>query len=212
MTDMDTGQLRGSVGTPDNPLLTYEEAVRQRGTDRDLVLWVGQDIMPAGEDEFPKKRSETDLKRIRKQVDEEQLPRLPPDVLPGGWDALGRPWALIDCPAEKVPQIPSVHGTSRVIVAALVSFPPEPFSFVSLVHLDGVILVKNKVGHSTYSGLQGGVGPESHTQGRPPHIQSSETTRIWRQRPRPGMFERTPVECISGRTLGKPNQPAGSRG
>ncbi len=51
---MDTEQLRGSVGTPDDPLLPYEEAVRQRGTDRDLVLWVGQDIIPAGEDEFPK--------------------------------------------------------------------------------------------------------------------------------------------------------------
>ncbi len=74
MTDMGTGQLRGSVGTPDNPRLTFEEAVRERGMDRDLVLWVGQDIIPAGEDEFPKKRSEADLKRIRNQVDEEQLP------------------------------------------------------------------------------------------------------------------------------------------
>ena len=125
-TDIDTGQLRGSVGTPENPLLTYEEAVRQRGTNRDLVLWVGQDIIPAREDEFPKKRSETDLKRIRKQADEGRLPQLPPGVLPGGWDALGRPWALIDCPAEKVPRIPSALGTSRVTVAALVSFPPPP--------------------------------------------------------------------------------------
>ncbi len=49
-TDINTGQLRGSVGTPDKPLLTYEEAVRQRGTDRDLVLWVGPDIIPAGEE------------------------------------------------------------------------------------------------------------------------------------------------------------------
>ena len=154
-TNIDTGQLRGSVGTLDKPLLTYEEAVRQRGTDRDLVLWVGPDIIPAGEDEFPKKRSEVDLKRIRKQVDEGQLPQLPPDVLPEGCDALGRPWALIDCPAEKVPRIPSVHGTSRVTVAALVSFPPEPFFFVNVVHLDGVIRVKNKVGHATYLGLQG---------------------------------------------------------
>ena len=32
-------------------------------------------------------------------------------------------------------------------MAALVSFPPEPFFFVNLVHLDGAILVKNKVGH-----------------------------------------------------------------
>ena len=138
-TDMDTGQLKGSVGTPDDPLLTYEEAMRQLDMDRDLSLWVGPDIVPAGEDEFPKKRSEGDLKRMRKQFDEKQLPQLPPGVLPGGWDALGRPWALIDCPAEKVPRIPSVHGTSRVTVAALVSFPPEPFFFVDLVHLDGVV-------------------------------------------------------------------------
>ncbi len=154
-TDMDTGQLKGNVGTPDNPLLTYEEAVRQRGPDRDLLLWVGPDIIPAKEDEFPKKRSEGDLKRIRRQADEGQLPQLPTGVLPGGWDALGRPWALIDCPAEKVPRIPSAHGTSRVTVAALVSFPPEPFFFVNLVHLDGVVCMKNKVGHATYLGLQG---------------------------------------------------------
>ena len=138
-TDMDTGQLKGNVGTPDDPLFTYEEAVHQRGTDRDLLLRVGPDIISAEEDEFPKKRSEGDLKRIRQQADEVQLPKLPTGVLPGGWDALGRPWALIDCPAEKVPQIPSAHGTSRVTVAALVSFPPEPFFLVRLGHLDGVI-------------------------------------------------------------------------
>ncbi len=154
-TDMDTGQLKENVGTPDDPLFTYEEAVRQRGTDRNLLLWVGPDIVPAEEDEFPKKKSEGDLKRIRKQADEGQLPQLPTGVLPGGWNALGRPWAPIDCPAEKVPRIPSAHGTSRVTVAALVSFPPEPFFFVNLVHLDGVVRVKNKVGHVTYLGLQG---------------------------------------------------------
>ncbi len=84
-----------------------------------------------------------------------QLPRLLTGVLPGGWDALGRPWALIDCPAEKVPRIPSAHGTSRVTVAALVSFPPEPFFLIDSRHLDGVIRVKNKVGHEMYRGLQG---------------------------------------------------------
>ncbi len=54
-----------------------------------------------------------------------------------------------------MPRIPSAYGTSRVTVATLVSFPPEPFFFVNLVHLDGVIRVKNKVGHATYRGLQG---------------------------------------------------------
>ncbi len=28
-TDMKTGQLRGSIGTSNDPLFTYEEAVRQ---------------------------------------------------------------------------------------------------------------------------------------------------------------------------------------
>ncbi len=37
----------------------------------------------------------------------------------------------------------------------LVSFPPKPFFFINLAHLDGVIRVKNKVGHATYRGLQG---------------------------------------------------------
>ncbi len=91
---------------------------------------------------------------------ESPLPTLPTGVLLGGWDALGRPWALIDCPAEKVPQIPSAHRTSRVTVATLVSFPPEPFFFVNVAHLDGVIRVKNKVGHSTYRGLQGELNEE----------------------------------------------------
>ena len=87
---MDSGQLKGNVGTPDEPLFTYEEAVRQRTPGRDLLLWVGPDIVLAEEDEFLKKRSEGDLKKIRKKANEEQLPRLPPGVLPGGWDALGR--------------------------------------------------------------------------------------------------------------------------
>ncbi len=52
---MDTGQLKGNVGTPDDPLFTYEEAVRQRGTDWDLLLRVSSDIIPAEENEFPKR-------------------------------------------------------------------------------------------------------------------------------------------------------------
>ncbi len=71
-----------------------------------------------------------------------QLPELPKGLLPLGWDAFGRPWALMDCPAEKVPRIPSVHGNSRVTVALLVSFLLEPFYFVDLTHMDGVIRVK----------------------------------------------------------------------
>ena len=154
-TDMGTGQLKGNVRTPGEPLFTYEEAVRQRGTGRDLLLCVGSDVILAGEDEFPQNKSAKDLKKLRKQAVWTQLPKLPPGVLPGGWDAFGRPWALLDCPAEKVPQLPSADGKSRVIVAALVSFPPEPFFFASPAHLDGAVRVNNKAGHTAQRGLQG---------------------------------------------------------
>ncbi len=60
---MDTRRLRGNVGTPEDPLFTYEEAVHQRGTEQGLLLRVGQNIIPAEEDEFLKKKSEGDLKR-----------------------------------------------------------------------------------------------------------------------------------------------------
>ncbi len=53
------------------------------------MLRVGQDIIPAEEDEFPKKKSEGVLKKQRKQAVEVQLPELPMGVLPGGWDAFG---------------------------------------------------------------------------------------------------------------------------
>ncbi len=74
----------------------------------------------------------------------------------------GRLWALIDCPAEKVPRIPSAHGAPRVTVAALVSFPPEPFFFINQVHLDGAFHVTNKVDHAAYLGLQGEMN-QDHT-------------------------------------------------
>ncbi len=64
-------------------------------------------------------------------------------------------WDLMDYPAEKVPRIPSAHGNPRVTVAVLVSFPPEPFYFVDVAHMDGVIRVWNKVGHKTKGGLSG---------------------------------------------------------
>ncbi len=63
---MDTGQLKGNVVTPDEPLLTYEEAVRQRTPGRDLLLWVGPDIVPAKEDEFPQKKVQKRLKENKK--------------------------------------------------------------------------------------------------------------------------------------------------
>ncbi len=151
---METGQLKGNVGTPDDPLFTYEEAVCQRGMEQNVLLCVGHDIIPVEDGELPKKLEGT-LKKLRKQAIEARLPELPRGVLPGGWDAFGRPWALMDCPVAKVPRISSVHENSRVTVAVLVSFPHEAFYFVNLVHMDGVVRVSNKVGHMTHKGLPG---------------------------------------------------------
>ncbi len=187
---------------------TAVQAVRQRGTDQGLLLQVGKEIIPSEEDEFPKKKFEGDLKKLWKQANEVQLPKLPTGVIPGGWDALGRPWALIDCPAEKVPRIPSAHGTSRVTIATLVSFPSEPFFFVNLVHLDGIVRVKNKVGHATYRGLQGELNEDQCFQ----DLWPSEIAGIWGQRSLPRRPEGTTMECIPGGTLGELTQPAGSRG
>ncbi len=133
-TDYETGQLKGDVGT----LFTYEEAVRRRRTGQDLLLCIGHDIIPA-EDGGLLEMSEGILKKLRKQANEARLPELPKGLLPGGWDAFERPWALMDCPTEKVPRIPSIHGKPRVTVAVLVSFPPAPFYFVNLANMDGVI-------------------------------------------------------------------------
>ncbi len=69
---------------------------------------------------------------------------LPQGVLPGGWDALGRPWALMDCPADQVPQIPSALDHSRVTEAGLVSFLPEPLYFHDLAHMDHAVRVWKK--------------------------------------------------------------------
>ncbi len=65
-TDMETGHLKGSVGIPGEPLFTYEEAIRQRGTGQDLLLCVGSDIIPAEEDEFPKNKSAKRLEETEK--------------------------------------------------------------------------------------------------------------------------------------------------
>lgn len=39
--------------------------------------------------------------------------------MPGGWDVWGRPWALTDCPVDKVPEISIAHGQNRVNIAVL---------------------------------------------------------------------------------------------
>ncbi len=142
-TDFETGQLQGEVGTPENPGFTYEEAVHNRRSGRTMTLYVGEDIVQQEGDELIH-RSGPKLKQLRLDVEESKLPLLPQGMLPGGWDALGRPWALMDCPAEQVPQIPSAHGQPRVTVAVLVSFPPEPLYFPDKEHMDCAIRVWKK--------------------------------------------------------------------
>ncbi len=73
-----------------------------------MTLYVGENIVQQEGDELIN-RSGPKLKQLR--LDEEsKLPLLQQGILPGGWDALGRPWALMDCPADQVPQISSAHG------------------------------------------------------------------------------------------------------
>ncbi len=42
----------------------------------------------------------------------------------------------MDCLAEKVPEIASAYNYHRVTVAVLVCFPPKPFYFPDVNHLD----------------------------------------------------------------------------
>ncbi len=107
-TDFETGQLQGEVGTPENPRFTYEEAVHNHRSGRAMTLYMGEDIVQQEGDELIR-RSIPKLKQLLMDVEESKLPLLPQGMLPRGWDALGRPWALMNCHAEQVPQIPSAH-------------------------------------------------------------------------------------------------------
>ncbi len=160
-TEFETGQLQGEVLTPENRRFTYEEAVHNRRSGRDLTLYVGEDIVQQESDELVK-RSGLKLKQLRLAVEESKLPLLPQGVLPGGWDALGRPWVLMDCPADQVPQIPSAHVPSRVTVAVLVSFPPEPLYFPDVAHMDRAIRVWKKASQKSAIGMR----EETHKDGR----------------------------------------------
>ncbi len=135
---------------------------------RDLTLYVLEDIVQQDGDELVN-RSGPKLKRLRQTVEESKLPLLPQGVLPGGWDALGRPWALMDCPADQVPQIPSAHGHSRVTVAILVSFPPEPLYFPDMAHMDCAVRVWKKASQRRRVGMS----EETHKDGR---LKSAGTT------------------------------------
>ena len=73
-----------------------------------MTLHVGEDIVQQAGEELIR-RSGPKLKQLMMDVEESKLPLLPQGMLPRGWDALGRPWALMNCHAEQVPQIPSAH-------------------------------------------------------------------------------------------------------
>ncbi len=124
-TDFETGQLLGRVATPENPLFTYEQAVHHRRGRSDFLLVVGAAI-PTEERDRLSEATITELSKKQTDVEAHQLPKLPRGVVPRGWDGWGRPWALMDCTADKVPQVASNQGCERVTVATLGAFPPEP--------------------------------------------------------------------------------------
>ncbi len=144
-TDFETGQLVGRVATPEDPLFTYEQAVHHRRGREDLMLVVGAAI-PTEERDHLSEATILALQKRQAEVEAHRLPKLPRGVVPKGWDGWGRPWALIDCPADKVPQVASNQGCDRVTVAALVEFPPEPFYFPSVTSLDYALHYRSKAG------------------------------------------------------------------
>ncbi len=135
VTDFETGQLAGQVGTPEDPLFPCEQTVHHRRGREDLLLCVGAYIPTEEKDHLSEVTIRTP-QSSQADVEANQLLKLPHGVMPRGWDAWGRPWALMDCPAEKVPQVTSNQGCDRVTVAVLVDFPPEPFYFPSVVLID----------------------------------------------------------------------------
>ncbi len=144
-TDFETGQLVGRVGTPEEPLFTYEQAVHYRRGRDDLHLVVGRDI-PTEERDSLSQAKINKLRNYQTAVEGHRLPKLPRGVVPRGWDGWGCPWALIDCPADKVPQVTSNQGSDRVMVAALVDFPPEPFYAPNVTALDYALRYHSKEG------------------------------------------------------------------
>ncbi len=137
-TDYETRQLLGDVGAPEDTLFTYEEAVRHHHCQRGLTLYVGEDIIPVEGDRVSEM---SERNRCCCSV-----------CCRGGG---GMPSGGHGPPAERVLQVPNVRGCSRVTIAMVVSFPPEPFYFANLAHLDGVIRVWNKVAHKAKAGVSG---------------------------------------------------------
>ncbi len=151
-TDYETEQLHWDVGTPENPWITYKEAIHNQCSGKAMTLYMGKDILSEEGDQLIQSLGYS-LGKLWRAVEESELQLMLDGVLPGGWCALGQPWALMDCPAEQVPLIPSAHGHSRVTVAVLVSFPPEPFYFPDMAHLHRAIQVWNKASRKRPVGM-----------------------------------------------------------
>ena len=81
--DFETGQLIGRVGTPEEPLFTYEQAVHHRKGRDDLQLVVGKDI-PTEERDNLSKAQITRLQDHQKDVESHRLPKLPRGIVPKG--------------------------------------------------------------------------------------------------------------------------------
>ncbi len=144
-TSFETGQLLGRVGTPEEPLFTYEQAVHHRRGRNNLQLVVGTEI-PTEERDRLSRATIAELNNHQTAVEGHRLAKLPHGVVPRGWDGWGRPWALINCPADKVPQVTSNQGSNRVTVAALVDFPSEPFYIPNATVLDYAMHYCSKAG------------------------------------------------------------------
>ncbi len=102
-TDFETGQLIGRVGTPEEPLFTYEQAVHYRRGRDDLLLVVGADI-PTEERDHLSKATISEFSKRQTDVEAYRLPKLPRGVMPKGWDGWGRPWASSTAWLTKYPK------------------------------------------------------------------------------------------------------------
>ncbi len=149
-----------------------------------MTLHVGEDIVQQASEELIR-RSGPKLKQLMMGVEESKLPLLPQGMLPGGWDALGRPWALMDCHAGQVPRIPSAHDQPRVTVAMLVNFHLEPLYFPSREHMDCALRVWKKAKQRRPAGLE----EETHRDGS---LKSAGIT--YRQLTLPGYRDSVPVQ------------------
>ncbi len=104
---------------------------------------MGADI-PTDERNHLSRATISELNKRQMDVEAHRLPKLPRGVVPRGWDGRGRPWAIINCRADNIPQVTSSQGSERVTVAALVDFHPETFYVPSATALDYAMRYRSK--------------------------------------------------------------------